>query len=91
MVTAIYFILFLIFAVPTQITLRRKPKQFSVKYLLTYIIIAYIGSIIFSIVLFSSSFVFDVLFLLELLKMAIYNAAVFWVLDSLILRDDYIL
>ncbi|WP_082795377.1 UPF0715 family protein [Alkalihalobacillus trypoxylicola] len=90
-ICSFYFIAFSVIALPTQIILRIKPKRFSIKYLFIYIIIAYIGSFIFSILFITSLSSITTSDLLVLLKMGIYNAIVFWLLDSIILDEDYIL
>ncbi len=78
----------MVFAVPTQILLRRDPQKYSLKHLSVYIGVAIVGTFIFS-----SIFLFDfssitISTFFELLLMSIYNATVYWLLDSIIVLDD---
>ncbi|MFD2627308.1 UPF0715 family protein [Oceanobacillus kapialis] len=79
-VSIIYFLCYLFFAVPVQLWLRRRPKRFSVKHLLTYFSAAF--------------FVIVILFLMHdnpdfasAFLLSSYHAFVFWLLDSIILKD----
>lgn len=85
-ITTTYFFCFLCFASPVQVLLRRKPKPFSIKYLLIYISVAILGSIIIAIFIYSleSADIFG------LFLMSVYNGIVFWLFDSIILRDEQI-
>lgn len=87
-VSIIYFFCYLFIAFPIQIILRRKPKIFSVKYLILYLLVSFFGTIILLPTLLEFSFTMH--FSKELLWLSILNALIFWIIDSLVMRKDRI-
>ena len=87
-VSIIYFFCYLFIAFPIQIILRRKPKLYSVKYLILYLLVSFFGTIILLPTLLEVSF--TIYFSKELLWLSILNAIIFWIIDSLVMRKDRI-
>ncbi|WP_424475629.1 UPF0715 family protein [Oceanobacillus kimchii] len=87
-VSIIYFFCYLFIAFPTQIYLRRKPKVYSVKYLIIYLLVSFFGTIIILPTVLELSFTIHIS--KELLWLSTLNAIIFWIIDSLVIREDRI-
>ncbi|AVQ97897.1 hypothetical protein OBCHQ24_02115 [Oceanobacillus iheyensis] len=75
----IYFLCFLIFAVPIQIWLRKRPKLFSIKQLLIYFSVAFLVTMLVFLI-------YDNLDFPQVLLISSYHSIVFWLLDSILLK-----
>ncbi|WP_408634670.1 UPF0715 family protein [Oceanobacillus manasiensis] len=78
-VSIIYFFCFLVFAVPVQVWLRKRPKRFSINHLLIYFSAAFLVTAILFLIHDNPDFASAFL-------LSSFHAFVFWLLDSLILQ-----
>ncbi|RIU91890.1 hypothetical protein D1864_09695 [Oceanobacillus picturae] len=76
----IYFFCFLIFAVPVQIWLRKRPKLFSVKQLLSYFTVAFLVTMLVFLIYGNPD-------LTQVFLISSFHSIVFWLLDSILLKD----
>ncbi|WP_413236582.1 UPF0715 family protein [Oceanobacillus sp. 1P07AA] len=87
-VSIIYFFCYLFIAFPTQIILRRKPQIYSLKYLIIYLSVSFFATFILLPTVLEISLTVHIS--TELFWMATLNAIIFWVVDSLVMREDRI-
>lgn len=87
-VSIIYFFCYLFIAYPTQIVLRRKPKVFAVKYLIIYLTVSFFATFILLPTVLEISLTVHIS--TELFWMATLNAIIFWIVDSLVMRENRI-
>jgi len=89
-VTFIYFICFLLIALPTQLILNVWPKKFSLLYLVIYTGVAFIATMLIAIFISSPPSITKV-DVLTVFTMSLFHAICYWILDSLLLQDGYML
>lgn len=85
-----YLICYFFFAVPFQILLRRNPQMFSIRFLAVYLTVSTLCTSVL-IIFFGSSTAITGDDLLHILYLSVPNAVIFWVIDSLMLREDRII
>ncbi|MDQ0272809.1 UPF0715 family protein [Cytobacillus purgationiresistens] len=78
---------FLIFAVPIQVILNKKPKKFNFLYLIVYLFFALIGIIILYL-FYNDSFNVEILREAYYYKLIISAAVIFWLWDSVFLQKE---
>lgn len=79
----IIFFFYLFIATPLQIKLNQKPKSFSIKYLLNYLIGSAITNAVLLMTMHQNPFNF-----LEFYLMVLAGAIIFWIYDSVLLQQQ---
>ncbi|MEC1662410.1 UPF0715 family protein [Bacillus halotolerans] len=86
LISAILYLLYLMFAAPVQYFLNRNPKRFSLNYLLIYIFFSFLVWLFFAVITDSKN-TLDFLMEYEIYLFSISFAVIFWIWDSIFLQN----